>query len=203
MGSNFMENNMKKIALLLALVALPTLANANVVVNGSFEADAQSAGTWNILSLTGWTGSAELRNNVAGTASDGVNFVELDTTGNSSIYQTFTGLSGLYNLSFDYSARPGVAKDSNPIQAWWNGALLTTVTGNGIGKSDNNWLTLDFLVSGTGNDKLTFTAAGISDSLGGSLDNVILTAVPEPETYGMLLAGLGLIGFVARRRRTD
>ena len=194
---------MKKIALLLALVALPTLANANVVVNGSFEADAQSAGTWNILSLTGWTGSAELRNNVAGTASDGVNFVELDTTGNSSIYQTFTGLSGLYNLSFDYSARPGVAKDSNPIQAWWNGALLTTVTGNGIGKSDNNWLTLDFLVSGTGNDKLTFTAAGISDSLGGSLDNVILTAVPEPETYGMLLAGLGLIGFVARRRRTD
>jgi hypothetical protein len=26
------------------------------------------------------------------------------------------------------------------------------------------------------------------------------SAVPEPETYGMLLAGLGLIGFVARRR---
>jgi hypothetical protein len=195
---------MKKIAILLTFMALPVLANANLVANGSFEADSQSAGTWNILSsLTGWTGSAELRNNVAGTASDGFNFVELDTTGNSSIYQDFTGLSGLYNLSFDYSARPGVAKDSNPIQAWWNGALLTTVTGNGIGKSDNNWLTLDFLVSGTGNDKLTFTAAGISDSYGGSLDNVILTAVPEPETYGMMLAGLGLIGFVARRRRAD
>jgi len=195
---------MKKIAILLTFMALPVLANANLVANGSFEADSQSAGTWNILSsLTGWTGSAELRNNVAGTASDGFNFVELDTTGNSSIYQDFTGLSGLYNLSFDYSARPGVAKDSNPIQAWWNGALLTTVTSNGIGKSDNNWLTLDFLVSGTGNDKLTFTAAGISDSYGGSLDNVILTAVPEPETYGMMLAGLGLIGFVARRRRAD
>ncbi|WP_199538830.1 MULTISPECIES: FxDxF family PEP-CTERM protein [unclassified Duganella] len=27
------------------------------------------------------------------------------------------------------------------------------------------------------------------------------TPVPEPETYGMLLAGLGLIGFIARRRR--
>ena len=27
------------------------------------------------------------------------------------------------------------------------------------------------------------------------------TAVPEPETYAMLLAGLGLMGFVARRRR--
>ncbi|HCX81213.1 MAG TPA: hypothetical protein DHV01_06365 [Rhodoferax sp.] len=28
----------------------------------------------------------------------------------------------------------------------------------------------------------------------------MVTAVPEPETYSMLLAGLGLIGTVARRR---
>jgi hypothetical protein len=26
-------------------------------------------------------------------------------------------------------------------------------------------------------------------------------AVPEPETYAMLLAGLGLLGFAARRRQ--
>ena len=29
-----------------------------------------------------------------------------------------------------------------------------------------------------------------------------VTAVPEPETYGMMLAGLGLMGFVARRRKS-
>ncbi|UCV29456.1 FxDxF family PEP-CTERM protein [Ferribacterium limneticum] len=29
----------------------------------------------------------------------------------------------------------------------------------------------------------------------------VLTAVPEPETYAMLLAGLGLVGFAARRRK--
>lgn len=29
------------------------------------------------------------------------------------------------------------------------------------------------------------------------------TAVPEPETYAMLLAGLGLMGFLARRRRQN
>lgn len=30
--------------------------------------------------------------------------------------------------------------------------------------------------------------------------NVVLSAVPEAETYGMMLAGLGLIGFMVRRR---
>jgi len=37
-----------------------------------------------------------------------------------------------------------------------------------------------------------------SGSFGGS---VMLNPVPEPETYGMLLAGLGLVGFLARRRK--
>lgn len=33
-------------------------------------------------------------------------------------------------------------------------------------------------------------------------DNVMLTAaIPEPQTYAMLLAGLGLLGFAARRRK--
>ncbi len=31
-------------------------------------------------------------------------------------------------------------------------------------------------------------------------NDVTLAAVPEPQTYGMLLAGLALVGFVARRR---
>ena len=29
-----------------------------------------------------------------------------------------------------------------------------------------------------------------------------VSAVPEPETYALMLGGLGLIGFVARRRRS-
>lgn len=33
-----------------------------------------------------------------------------------------------------------------------------------------------------------------------ALDNVVLTPVPEPETYAMFLAGLGLMGAAARRR---
>jgi hypothetical protein len=38
--------------------------------------------------------------------------------------------------------------------------------------------------------------------LAGSADLRSVTAVPEPESYAMLLAGMGVIGFLARRRRS-
>jgi hypothetical protein len=201
---------MKKITILIAFLGMSSLANAspNLVLNGSFEADSQGAGTWsNYTNLTDWVGGEfgiELRNNVAGAASNGVNFVELDTTQNSSMYQNIsTSLGSVYNLSFDYSPRENISSESNPIQVLWNGVQVTEVTGTG-GPSGNNWITYDFKVTGTGGlDQLKFVATGISDSYGGSLDNVVLTAVPEPETYAMLLAGLGLVGFTIRRTKNE
>ena len=34
-------------------------------------------------------------------------------------------------------------------------------------------------------------------------EQVTILAVPEPETYAMMRAGLGLMGFVARREKLD
>ena len=192
-----------------ALLATPMLASAAVdlVTNGSFEADPQSNGSWNIYSsLTGWNGSPniELRNNVAGTAYDGSNFVELDTHSNSSMSQLLTGAAGLYELSFWYSARPGTGT-TNDLSFSFDGiANGTVLTGIGNAGSNHSWQHFSQIVNFDGNGLLTFSAVGISDSYGGSLDMVSFTsAVPEPETYAMLLAVLGLLGFMARRRKVS
>ena len=200
---------MKKLLLAVALAASFGAAHAgNLVVDGSFEDQVQAAGSWSVYSaINGWTtvsGSGiELRNDVAGTAYDGVNFVELDSYSNSAMAQTLTTVAGsTYDLSFAYSARPGVITGSNPIQVLWNGIGITTVTANGSNLSDNDWHVFNYTVTGTGSDTLTFRAIGVNDSLGGSLDAVTVTAaVPEPSTYAMMFLGLGLIGASLSRRR--
>ncbi|MDN2678874.1 FxDxF family PEP-CTERM protein [Janthinobacterium sp. SUN033] len=52
------------------------------------------------------------------------------------------------------------------------------------------------------NGPMVLTVMGNSNggSYGGTF-NLNLAPVPEPETYGMLLAGLGVLGFLARRRK--
>jgi DNA-binding beta-propeller fold protein YncE len=52
----------------------------------------------------------------------------------------------------------------------------------------------------------TFTSGGahylaIANEVSGTTTVYAMAPVPEPETYALLLAGLGLIGFMARRRR--
>jgi hypothetical protein len=194
-----------KTAALAALLATGAAhASTELLTNGSFETDLQGNGKLgNYTNLTGWTGGAygiELRNNVVGVAPDGVNFVELDTYANSSMSQSVATVLGQnYTLSFQFQDRPGVATSSQGLEVYWNGGLVGSVN-NSLG---GGWQSVSYTLAGTGTTAaLSFKAIGTEDSLGTSLDNVSLTtAVPEPETYAMLLAGLGLVGFAARRRK--
>ena len=70
-------------------------------------------------------------------------------------------------------------------------------------------LTATLNVSATNGGRADFTLVSLSDSLvlpeGASLlssSGLFAQAVPEAETYGMMLAGLGLVGWMTRRRRT-
>ena len=194
-------------AVLAASVGAAHAGTTNLVVDGSFEDQLQAAGSWTVYSaINGWTtvgGSGiEVRNQVAGNAFDGANYVELDSTSNSAMAQTLTTVAGAqYSLSFAYAARAGVSAGSNPIEVLWNGLSLATVTANGNGQSGNAWQLFDYVVTGSGSDTLGFRAVGVSDSYGGSLDAVTVTAVPEPSTYAMMFAGLVAIGFSLRGRR--
>ena len=195
-------------AVLLAMSAFASTAyGADLITNGSFEANSQVSNSWNIYtSLTGWTGlpNIELRNNVAGTAYDGVNFVELDTNSNSAMKQTLTGAAGLYQLSFWYSARPNTGPTNNLTFTIDGSAPVTVLNGVSNGGSNHNWQNYTALINFDGSGDLYFSATGISDSYGGSLDKVsFTTAIPEPETYAMMLAGLGMLGFMAKRRKQN
>lgn len=117
-------------------------------------------------------------------------------------------VSGVFTdtFTFTYSGAPGTAYgfDAN-IKTTSGDINFTSATLNGTPLGFFNIGPLSSVayfavpVSGTLslviNGKMTGTVA----SYGGTLD--VISSVPEPASYGMLLGGLGLLGALARRRK--
>lgn len=191
-----------------ALVFAGAAQASNIVINGSFEDPVVASGTYIWTDdLYGWTidgdKKVEVRNNVVGAAYDGKNYVELDSdVGNMGIWQTLNTVIGqAYQITFAYSPRMNQPASTNPIAVTWNGTALpgSPFTGTG-GPSGNNWVIYTFnVVADSIASTLKFTASGTSDTLGGGIDAVSVSAVPLPGAA--LLFGSALLGAGVLRKR--
>ena len=201
----------KLFAVVALVLAQSVSANApNLITNGGFEDTAFSGDfeTYSAVSggLTGWTietGSVDLINtywNPAGGA------YSLDLSGNEDgvISQSFATVVGQrYLVSFAMAGNPD---DTNhPNKTMEVGLSLGDYyTFNTTGKthSDMGWAqnSFEFKATGTLSELYFLSANEYNSPYGVALDNITVTAIPEPESFAMFLAGLGLIAAVARRR---
>lgn len=79
------------------------------------------------------------------------------------------------------------------------GALISAGTMGSTGIQDIWTLSVNNLTSG--NYYLQVSGSMVSDTSGAFGGSMMLNPVPEPETYGMMLAGLSVVGMLARRRQ--
>ena len=117
------------------------------------------------------------------------------------------GTYGTFNYGLDCCTNNGAPGVSSPLDfrvTSTNGITFFGIGGRYNGPSDY------FLGSGErfmSNSNLFWFVADVlapdSDGSTGMIaaKDLVFTAVPEPETYTMLAVGLGLMGFVAARRR--
>lgn len=195
----------------LALFLAGAATAQNLVTGGDFENPVVSGDPYLIaVTPAGWTGTGDLVvQGYAGAVSSGSGNQWFDLNPS---FDAGTGISQsinlnagtTYNFSFLYNGGGGGSTTSISYSL---GSIAETLLAGSVSTagmsvySGTLWQTLatTFTPSASGAATLQLTPNGTYS--GGFVDNVQISAVPEPETYALMLAGLGAIAAVARRRR--
>ncbi len=114
---------------------------------------------------------------------------------------TLTLTPGTYNyISFLW----GTVDSENTLTLNFSDGTSFSLTGDDVLSPADRVTTYNFGfgVEDAFIDSVVFSN-GTKGNVAFEIDNITASAVPEPEAYAMMLSGLGLIGFAARRRKNQ
>lgn len=183
------------------------LALAALLVVGSVG-HAMAATTYfteNFANLDAWTLKSGSFASVSGNV---LSFSAGNSAGDIFTTASFTG--GFVNFDYkgasaaDGGGYVGLSEDFPGNHTWLAGSSTTYGTSTSL-INDGSWHHYSVALSGTGHvmlEQYANNTAGQGQFRSLSVTDVAVAAVPEPETYAMLMAGLGLLGAVARRRKS-
>ncbi len=109
------------------------------------------------------------------------------------------GAVPFYLVEFSYTGAGNVRFQAGALdetKTFGPNGVLTTNPGPNPGSGFFSWYFGSPILDTT---PVTITLTG--NGLGANVDNWSVAAVPEPSTYALMLAGLGVVGLMARRRQ--
>lgn len=134
---------------------------------------------------------------VSGTDSSGFTQANLARISGASLLSS--AVSGLQSFDWKFINNPELGGGYGYLITTDNsGPVITNLT-EPTAQASTDWATYTFAAPFSGVVKFAVYSADDTHSSALELRNVV-TSVPEPETYAMLLAGLGVLGFIGRRR---
>jgi len=164
----------------------------------------------NVTTVTGTVGPSDLLVNF--TSESGSGLLNANPSGQATV-SGGTGNVSLTQLSFGLDSDQTFTRAVFNINAATNGSAVIHVEGINI---SGGFFEDDFTVDANGENFFTVTSINgqlmtsveLTGINGATFEDVrqvrlggFVTAVPEPETYALMMAGLGLMGFVAKRRK--
>jgi choice-of-anchor C domain-containing protein len=200
--------NLKATVASVLFLALTAAAQAsNLVADGSFSEGA-GVGSFSTISAGGnigaWSvtsGSVDLIGSYW-TAPTGYS-IDLDGNAPGAISQDLSLAAGGYLLTFSLAGNPDGGNTTKSVEVSIDGVTRDyTFNTAGQSKDSMGWVTESIWFTNTdAATTLSFTSKDAGGPYGAALADVSVTAVPEPESISLLLAGLGMVGVMASRRK--